>query len=239
MKIVSNKKLIEKNKKIGQYLMWGSLGIVVVAMYLLWTKPEQMNYLFPIVIVGFFAMQFASYYSSKFGLSPRPDEILSQSLKGLDNKFTLYHYVTPSSHLLVGPAGLWILLPFHQGGTITFDQKTGRWKQKGGNLYLKIFGQESLGRPDQQIKASEKDLQKFLDKNFSNIELPETKTLLVFTSDKAVLDIEDAAAPTLPAKKIKDFFRKMSKSENVSPEIITMIQKSLPQEDILPKQKKK
>ena len=195
MKIVSNHKLIQKNKKVGQYLMFGTLIVVIAVIYFSFTKPEYFNYFFPVMIIALFSMQFGSYYSTKFGLSPRPDELLSQALKGLDNKYTLYHYITPVSHLLVGPAGLWVLLPYHQGGTITFDSKSTRWKQKGGNLYLKIFGQESLGRPDQQVKSSEKEISKYFSKHLSNIELPEVQSLLVFTSDKAVLEVENASSP--------------------------------------------
>ena len=57
----------------------------------------------------------------------------------------------PTAHLLVGPVGVWVLMPRHQAGRITYDENKNRWRQKGGNFYLKIFAQENLGRPDLEI----------------------------------------------------------------------------------------
>ncbi len=87
--------------------------------------------------------QIGMFFSNRWGRSPRPDEQLDSGLKGLPNEDTIYHYVTPASHLYVGSAGIWVLLPLHQRGRVTYQKN--RWKISGGGFmqgYLSIFGQE-------------------------------------------------------------------------------------------------
>ncbi|MBI9047039.1 MAG: hypothetical protein JEZ06_21310 [Anaerolineaceae bacterium] len=216
MKIISNEKLINRNKKITQYLTFGSLGILGIGLvvsfqeaYMIWSLPA--------LIVGFILSQIGIFMTSKWGRSPRPDESISMALKGLDNKFTLFHHETVVSHLLVGPAGLWIFLPYYQAGTISYDESKKRWKQKGGNWYLKIFAQENLGRPDLEVQSVNKDITKFLSKHL-NEDIPEIHIALVFTNEEVVLESENAPIPTLHAKKLKDFIRKKSKENLLSAE---------------------
>jgi len=102
--------------------------------------------------------QFGNYYLSRWGKSPRPDELITAALKGLDDRYSLYHYVTPLFHLLVGPTGVYALLPYNQAGRLYYDEQRNRWRQKGGNAFLKLFGNEGLGRPDMEAKYAQSDL---------------------------------------------------------------------------------
>jgi hypothetical protein len=152
------------------------------------------------------------YFSSRFGRSPRPDEKLDAALKGLPGDATLYHYSASAAHLLVGPMGIWVLVPFSQRGTVTFSRD--RWRIKGGGFtqaYMSLFGQEGLGRPDAeaagQIQAVKKDLAKCL----GDESVPEINAALVFTNDEAEIQAEGAPLPTLHAKKLKDFIRQKAK----------------------------
>ena len=232
MKTVTNHKTIKNRKKIGQYTTITSLLVLAGGLYMSF-KPELINYSFAALIVGFLLSQMGIYYGGRWGRSPRPDEIITGSLKGLENKFTLYHYVSPVHHLLIGPAGLWILIPYHQGGAISYDTKRNRWKQKGGNLYLKIFAQESLGHPENDIENQKKSLVRWLEKNFeSQNELPPINVALVFTNPKADVQADDAPVPTLPIGKLKDFMRRAGKQDVIPADITNPIKEALPKADI-------
>lgn len=230
MKIITDHKLVKRNSKIGKIATFTSLGILGLGLFLSFNQT-YMSYSFIALLVGFSLSQIGVYYGSRWGRSPRPDESLTAALKGLDNKFTLYHYCTPVNHLLVGPAGVWILSPYYQKGTITYDEQKKRWKQKGGNAYMKIFAQENLGRPDLDIKQYSQDMEKFLSKNLPESQPPAVNTMLVFTSEGAVIDAENAPAPTLPAKKLKDYVRRLAKEKPADPELISVIEGLLPKED--------
>jgi len=172
-------------------------------------NPENITYSYLALILGFMASQFGIYFSNRFGRSPRPDEKLSADLKGLDDRYSLYHYATAVSHLLVGPSGVWILMPFQQQGTITFEK--GKYKQKGGNLYLKIFAQEGLGRPDKDAQYAYEDMQKFLAKKMDADSIPAVNAMIIFTHPKAEVKAPEAPFPTMAAEKMKDFLRKKAK----------------------------
>jgi hypothetical protein len=177
------------------------------------------------LLVGFALSQVGIYFGNRWGRRPRPDELINQSLKGLDGRYSLYHYQSPSSHLLVGPAGVWAILPRHQRGKISFEK--GRWRQRGGNIYLKIFAQEGIGRPDLEINSELDSAKQYLSKLFPDEEIPEINAVLVFTNDRAEVQADNAPIPTLHIKKLKEFIRKHAKSKPVSTEKIKVIQESL------------
>jgi len=238
MKIVTNHKLIAKNKKIGTYLTIGSLVVLgggLVASF----NQELLTWSFVALFFGFIISQLGIYYGSRWGRSPRMDEKLAAGLKGMGDQYTLYNYSTDVSHLLAGPAGIWVLLPYYQAGKITYDEKRGKWKQKGGNLYMKIFAQESLGRPDLDAKTAMAGAQKFLAQYSSTIELPEPKAALIFTNEKAVVECDNAPLATLAGNDMKDFFRRIAKETPAPLESMRALQKMLPSEKDYEEEKKK
>ncbi len=230
MKIITNQKLIKRNQKIGQITTFASLGILAVGLYLSFTQIN-ISWSFLALMVGFILSQIGIFYGSRWGRSPRPDESITTALKGLDGKYTLFHYSSPVNHLLIGPAGLWILSPYYQKGTITYDEHKKRWLQKGGNLYMKIFAQEGMGRPDLEIQRFQEDLDKYLKKNLPDTTFPEIQTALVFTNENTQVEVDNAPVPTLHVKKLKDFIRRQAKENPANQQWIAMLEEILPKEE--------
>ncbi len=212
MIIVRNEKLVTRNNRIGKYS--GILSIVILAagMYLSFQYQEQITYSFIALIIGFTLSQIGIYYSNRFGRSPRPDEELDSALKGLDDQYALYHYQSPVSHLLVGPAGIWMLLPYPQKGKILYNEKRGRWKKMGGNIYLRFFAQDSIGSPEKEISSGINRLKKTFSK-ISELDMVDFQAALVFSDEKAVVEAENAPFPTLHARQLKKLIRKEAKGE--------------------------
>lgn len=230
MNIIINESLVRRNARIAQIAMLGGLIILGGGMYISFRIPEKFNLSLVALLLGFILSQIGIYFTNRWGRRPRPDELLNRALKGLDNKYTIYHYNSPINHLLVGPAGVWVLSPRHQRGTITFSK--GRWRQKGGNLYLKIFAQENLGRPDLEILSEVERVQGFLRKTLSTDDIPQVRAALVFTNEQVKINIgKDVEAPaaTLPLNKLKPFIRKTAKGKPISMVRAAEIQQLLPQ----------
>src|SRR3990172_965570 len=122
MKIIKNEKLINRNSKIGQFTSLAALVVLFGGMYILFGKPELFTWSLIALVLGFTMTQIGMYFGNRWGRRPRPDEQLDAAFKGMPGEFTLYHYMTPVSHLLVGPAGVWILLPYHQKGKVVFKK---------------------------------------------------------------------------------------------------------------------
>lgn len=145
MKSIKNEKLIKRNGQIGQWTSLAALIVLGVGMYISFTRTDLFVYSLAALLVGFTLTQIGMYMGNRYGRSPRPDEKLDAGLKGLQNEFTIYHYTTPASHLLIGPAGIWVLLPYHQRGRVTYHKN--RWRMSGGGFlqgYMRLFGQEGL-----------------------------------------------------------------------------------------------
>ena len=217
MKIIKNEQLIKRNSKIGNWTSLGALVVLGIGMYISMTRTDLFIYALVALLVGFTMTQIGMYMGNRYGRSPRPDEKLDAGLKGLPGDFTMYHYTAPASHLLVGPAGVWVLMPYHQRGQISFQKN--RWRISGGGFlqgYMRIFGQEGLWRPDIEVNSEVNKVQKFLEKALDGSAVPEVKPLIVFTGDDVELDAEDAPTPAFKLKQVKDFFRQKAKEVKLS-----------------------
>jgi len=221
MKIIINENLIRRNKKVGQYVTFAALGILAAGMYVSFAYPQQLLLSWGALVVGFLLSQVGIYYGNRWGKSPRPDEQLTTGLKGIDSQNTLYHYTAPVPHLLIGPTGVWVLIPYHQRGKITFEK--GRFRQRGGNFFLRLFGQESIGRPEMEASGQVQDLLKSFAKSVPEDQLPPVQGVLVFINEKAEIDLENAPLPAVPLKKLKELVRKKPKDGVLSPERLRVL----------------
>jgi len=230
MRIIRNDKMIQRNAKIGAFTSLGGLAVLVAGLVVSFSKPELVTYAWGALLLGFILTQVGLYFGNRWGRKPRPDELLDAGLKGLDDRYTIYHYKSPVAHLLLGPAGIWILLPYQQAGRIVFDK--GRWRQKGGGFiqgYMRIFAQEGLGRPDLDVVADLDAMGKFIKKFLPDMESPDIQTALVMTNEKAEIDVEDPPTPIVALKKLKDLIRKTAKEKGLSATQIQEIQNVLPE----------
>ena len=228
MNIISNEKLIKRNAKIGQYTSLISLLVLGVGMYISFTKPEMFNISVGALLAGFVLSQVGIYFGNRWGRSPRPDELIDQGLKGLTKEYTMYHYSSPVPNVLVGPAGVWLIMPYHQQGEITYDGK--RWKAKQGGFaqsYMRIFGQENMSRPDLDAGAEADKLKRHLKKHMDENEIPPILAALVFTSKNAEVQADDAPVPTMPLKQLKPFIRKQAKDALITKQEIDAVNKAL------------
>ncbi|MBI9047783.1 MAG: hypothetical protein JEZ00_00065 [Anaerolineaceae bacterium] len=227
MNVVTNQKIVKRYQTIGNFSLIGSLVIIGVGFYFL-IKSNSMMWGLITMSASFILSQIGIFFGNRFGVHPQMHEQITQSLKGIENKNLLVHYEAVVPHLLVGPSGVWAIIAYPQRGSISYDEKKNRWTQKGVNLFTKLFMQEGLGRPDQEIKSYLKDIDKALKKTFADEEAPKAKAILVFTNPKIEISAENAPVPTLPIKKLKDFIRQQSKHTSLSDEQLTKLKAALP-----------
>ena len=171
--------------------------------------------------------------TTRWGREPGNNNLMNVKLKGLSDNFSIYHYMDPVDHLLVGTAGAFILMPYYQGGIIGYDEKKQRWTQKKASIFMKMFGQESLGRPDLEASANLEAVKKYFVSR--DIDFPEDKIhpVLIFLGPKAQLDPEaNFKYDTIQLDKLKETVRKYAKDERLSTEFIDEITDKLPLDDI-------
>jgi hypothetical protein len=228
MNIISNDKLIRRNARIAQITGLAGLAVLLIGMYVLFTRPNEFTIIWATVVAGFILSQVGIYFTNRWARVPRPDQHLNNALKGLGSDYSIYHYRTPTGHLLVGPAGMWVLMPRYQRGTISYEN--GKYRQKGGGLmlgYLKIFGQEGIGRLDLEAEAEISTITKFLQKKMPDKELPPVQAVLVFTDERTEIDADNAPIPTLQSKKLKEFIRKTAKAKSFSADRVRELREAI------------
>ncbi len=229
MNIIRNENLIKRNSTLGKIISIVSLAILGGGMYITFRQPEQLGLSLTALMVGFILSQMGIYYTNRWGRSPRPDEQIDAALKGFGKQYNLYHYTTRASHVLVGPAGVWVLIPKHQRGTITYSKN--RWRKRGGgilSLYMSLFAQEGLGRPDLEIASETDALLRQLKKRLpEEYEPPAIEAALVFTHPEVDIQTNETPNPTLPAKKLKDYLRKAAKEKPISTTDVQTIKDAL------------
>jgi hypothetical protein len=221
MKIIKNEKLIKRNAKIGQYVSLAGLLLVlgtIVFLVQFMRAPESATQtntflLWGILFLGIALSQVSMYFGTRWGR--RPDEAIDKALKGLPGDYTLYHYTSPVPHLIVGPAGIWLILPYHMRGNVTYRKN--RWRIGGGGFaqsYLRLFGQESVGRPDLEIGSQAASLEKLFRKKFDEgEEIPPIYAALVFLDEKVEINAEGSPLPAVQAKKLREVLRKAAKEQ--------------------------
>ncbi len=94
---------------------------------------------------------------------------------------------------------------------------------KGGGFlqgYMRIFGQENLGRPELDAENEVKTLKKFLAKKLDESAIPEIKPILVFTTDEVELDAGESPITAIKLKQLKEFMRQGGKNRALSNEQI-------------------
>lgn len=232
MKIIKNETRIKRNASIGGWLMLAAVIILSTGLYFTMsqiTDYQLVIFGFIAFIVGFIMMQIGIFMGNRWGGKPRPDEKLDAALKGLPGDFSMYHFMTPASHLLVGPAGIWVLIPYRQRGVITY--KKNRWRVGGGGFlqtYMSIFGQEGIGRPDLESEAEINSVKKALGKNLTEQEVPNVQAALIFMNEAAEIQADGAPLPALKLKQLKEFMRQRVKERSISPSQLAAVKAALP-----------
>ncbi len=212
MKIYSNDKLIKRNKFLSRLTLILGLGFMGFAFFTLLNSETNSPLFIPSLISGAIGIILATInipLSARFGVSPRPDELINTALKGLDNSYALFHYTTAIPHLLAGPTGIWLINTYMVQGKVIFDAKKKKWKlYKSGGFFAKLFGTENIGNPTLESEATVHDFEKLMNNLGEIPSLPVPSPLALFISKDITLEVEGAPLSAVSLEKLKAFVRK-------------------------------
>lgn len=218
MRIVSNDKLIRRNTAIGKYSLWIGTALLVGALVinlLAFTRPQDVSlitYVIAAFFVGFTLTNVGTLFNNRWGR--RPDRGLSEALKGLDDRYTLYNYRLGAPHVLAGPSGVIMLHPKYQIGPVIYDGK--RWLNPGARrMMFGLFNPDPLGNPVAETAGEVDSFNRFIKKHAPDLELA-PQALIVFLNPHAEVNAKDSAIPALHVKQLKDYVRKLPKDAALS-----------------------
>jgi hypothetical protein len=210
MEVYVNERRVKVSTEIGRWSLLGGLIVLVVGFVVQIGNPELVWVGLLALPVGFLASVIGAYYANHWTRQPRADEVLSGALKGISNKYHLYHYLLPVSHVLLGPSGMFLFRAFLHEGPVVYDGK--RWRQKKSIArFLGITGQDPLVDP---VLDTLKDVQRFrrwLSKRMPENQIPEIRPFAVFVRDGVELELEETPIPVLRYKQLKSHIRRFDK----------------------------
>jgi hypothetical protein len=230
MRIITDTKTITRNVAIGKYASIGGIvllfGALLINIYAL-TRPNDTQlilFVFAAFILGYLLSNVGGLFNFRWGR--RPDRGLSDALRGLDEKYSLYHYRLGAAHVLAGPSGVYTLTPKYQYGPITFED--GKWKNPGERRgFLNFFApRDVLGNPGNEALAEVEALKNFLKKKAPETSI-EPRPLVVFMHSQAVVEAKNAPVTAIHVKQLKDYIRRQPKGPTLSSATLAALEEKL------------
>ena len=217
MIILRDEKRIQRLRKIGQYVSFLGMGILLAGLAIIfWGNENAVLYQLVALAEGWAISQIGIYLGHRYGRNPRADEVLDEALKHVASDGRLYHYLLPAPHVLLVPSGVIILHTKYQSGEISVDGD--KWKQKGAGL-RKYFGQEGLGNPSKEAERLVSAMANYIRKNAPEIEEVPMAPLIVFTTKNIKsLDLKKSNIPAMYYSKLKGFLRQQKNALPPMPE---------------------
>lgn len=219
MRIVANEKMILRNSQIGKYATFGGLALLVGALVINilaltnQSNPTLLIYVVVAFFVGFTLTNIGTLFTNRWGR--RPDRALAESLKGLDERFTMYNYRLGAPHVIVGPSGAIVLLPKYQSGPVAYDGR--KWTNPGARRGMfGLFNPDPLGNPLAEAAGEVDNLSRFIKKRAPELNLA-PQAVVVFMHPRAEVMAKDTPLPVLHAKQLKDYIRRLPKDPAFKP----------------------
>lgn len=217
-----HEKKIKRRGNLGKYAMIGGMLLLVVGFVIsLRRDTETVPMLIGLAAAGTIVTQAGSVYFAKYGQNPRPDEVLTDSFKGLSNSHALFHYTLNTDHALLGPSGATAILAYQINGRVTYSNGNFYYQREKG-----LFGRprkKKIRNVEKTAEREVRELNKVLNWAFPDRDDIDAQPLVVFVNDDVVVDIDEAPIAAVHAKKAKNAFKRLPRRSGFSTEEIASL----------------
>lgn len=210
-----NEGLVRRNRALGRGMMFGGLGASLVAVIISFVAPLYIFIALGLMLAGGIISQAGTALYNRFGRSPRLDQLIDDSLKGMDDRFGIFHYLLGSRHVVIGPSGALAILPRTERGEISFED--GRWFQIPPPRRFPLRARrrelkDLLAEPEREIRK----LARALSRQLPDHEPIHIDTLVLFLSDDAHLEAGPGAPLAAYRKKVKGLLRTLPRQTTLN-----------------------
>jgi hypothetical protein len=209
VQVLTNEQFIASKTRLGNIGVAFGLVAWLGSLYVTF-NPELVLIAYVALITGFLAFNIGRYNTLRFGGRPRQDEIIANSLKGLDQKYVLFNYVDglPGSHLLLSPLGLFFIELRMQEGQISCEGD--RWRAKRSFTgIMRGFIKGRLGNPTRDALEGVESIKKYLAANLGQ-ETAATvpvDAVVVMTDPFVELSVSRPVVPVITPKDLRNHVR--------------------------------
>lgn len=199
MRVVTNEALLKRNRTISHVLFFASLGGMALGFFYTWSNPTTSSSLSCLLLPTLLLMTVTSVrMANQWIREPRPATALQEALKGLGSRYTLFNYLMPAHHVLIGPEGVFLIHTIWQEKTYRITGK--KWSGDSGmmNRLMGYMRQDLVGDPFRDAEYEAQQVQRVLDKLAPDSGVT-VQTVVVFINPKARFEAEDPAIPVVYA----------------------------------------
>jgi hypothetical protein len=212
MRVTTNTKLVKRRARLGTYASLGGIAVLAGGMFASF-RPNFVWVSLIALIAGFVLAQYGNYNLRRYGRSPRPDQLIEESLKGFDDRYHFYGWSLVSPFVLLTPQGLYCFITRDQTGKVAVNGS--QWKTKFSlSRALLMFSQEGMGNPTQEAQANATRLTEWIRGKLPDSTIT-AQPAIIFTDPRAELDVNDPVVPVLDPKGVKKWLRGGGKGVNI------------------------
>jgi hypothetical protein len=204
MKVIMNKDKLARRAQNANLASISGMVVLLAGVVLPLVIPS-LGQILPLICIlaGITISMTGIYQANRWVRKPRPEQRLGKFLKGLDDKYVLFHFPSslPCDHVLLTPEGVVNLETVNLAGQFVY--KNGRWTERMtmGRAFRSIV-EERLGDPPSSALA----VHRYLVDRLTGLtgEMIPVKPLIVFTHPAVELTMEqDCPVPVYLVEKLK------------------------------------
>lgn len=207
---------VKRNARIARILSFGGLASMGLGLVISFQNPTDTRPVLGLFLVGILTSQIGQPMRNRWDRRPRIDELLDGALKGLDQRFAIFHYSLGARHLLICPGGVFALIPRAEAGKIEYNDGSWTRTTSRGSLFRRA-GTRS-------IRGIEREADAEVDRANSRLDFPfSVRPLFVFMHSNAEMNVNQAPAIASHLKKLKSSIRRLPKAETLSQKQIALL----------------
>lgn len=240
MQIYRNTTEIKEKESRGRRISLAGLAVLFVGLMSSfvpsWYPPEepsanalihfvQFNWpyiSFGSLFIGFILASVGSHYINRYAVRrwpgtkvvARPDQLVERSLKGFDNKYSLFLYSLPKvGYAIAGPCGLIALVPRGDKGKVTVSGSKWREPFSVRRLFT-VFAREGIGNPNAELDEQTQALKVLVDQGIAEghdlAEIP-VRGAVLFINPEMIIELDGPDVDVLRTDQTKDYIRRLTK----------------------------
>ncbi|HET6317055.1 MAG TPA: hypothetical protein VFG86_11400 [Chloroflexota bacterium] len=216
MQLVANQQLVRNRVRLG--LGFHLAALAVFALGLVISLQIDVTRDLPFLAWGAIVFGLVLYTVGqtqlrRFGPKHRQDEALGQAIRGLDERYKLYAFLSSSlpDYILVSPGGVHVLIVRTDAGDISVRRDV--WTARSSR-FGRLFG-PGFSNPNADATKQLQRLRKLLTE--SGLDDVPSGAIIVFTNDQVRLRDEGCSLPIARLGTLEDVLRRLvGKGQNVA-----------------------
>jgi hypothetical protein len=204
MRVVVNERLIKSRANAAKNAT--TIGLIMLVFALIASfNPRFVAIAYVSLLISLPLVGWGINRAEKWLRDPRPDQLVSKALKGLDHSHQLYVSMLPVEQVLLGPNGVFVLLIRLADGKISCHGDKWRRKFVFWRLF-RLFSEEPLGNPSKQALTQADKLRRLVTARLPDQDVP-IYPVIVFVAPHVELEVVDPAVPAVLLSDLKTRLR--------------------------------